>query len=398
VAWNEPGSGGKDPWGQRRPDQGPPDLDQIFRNISNKLRGIFGGGRGGGSSSGGGSSGTLPGIGLIVGVAVAIWLITGFYIVQQSERAVVLRFGSFSSVTEAGLHWRWPYPIERVEKVDVGQVFSIKIGYLQNERTGAVTKVPKEALMLTEDENIVDLEFAVQYRISDASLYLFKVRDPEATIRQATESAVREVVGKNKLDFVLTDGRDVIAQQTQALLQDILDRYESGIRIVTVQMQDARAPEEVTAAFEDAIKAREDAERKKNEAEAYSNDIIPRARGAAARMVQEAQAYRASVIARAEGDARRFTQIVGEYNKAPGVTRDRLYIDAMEFILSRTTKVFIDQRAGGNMIYLPLDRLLSQGTGAAPVTTGPVTNLIPPAEVPVTDAGSRDRGRERGAR
>jgi len=384
VAWNEPGgSGGKDPWGQRKKDQGPPDLDQIVKNIQRKLGGLFGGGRGGGSS-GGRDNVSRFGIGAIVVVVLLLWLLSGFYVIQQGERGVVLQFGKEIDVTEAGLHWHMPFPIEKVEKVNVEQVYVMQIGYRSAERTGAASKLPTEALMLTQDENIVDVELAVQYKIKDPSAYLFNVHDPKATIIAATQSAVREIVGKNTMDFVLTQGRDVIAQDTQALLQHILDRYKSGIHIVTVQMQDAKAPEQVTAAFEDAVKAREDEQRLKNEAEAYSNDIIPRARGDAARVLQEAEAYKASTIARAQGDARRFSQIVTQYDMAPAVTRERMYLDTMEKILSRTTKVFVDLPHGNNVIYLPLDKIVRQA-GAA---VGPVDTLQPlpgPAAAPPPD-------------
>ncbi len=374
MTWNVPGgSGNKDPWGQRRgSEQGPPDLDQIVKNLQQKLGGLFGGKKGGGPGGrfGTGKAGGI-GIGLIAIVVVSLWLVSGFYIVQQGERGVVLRFGEKSEITEAGLRWHLPYPIETVEKVNVEKVHPIEIGYRSNRRTGTQTKVPKESLMLTEDENIIDIEFAVQYLVKDASDFLFNVRDPGATIKQATESAVREIVGRSNLDYVFENRADISAQ-TQALLQKILDGYKAGIYIRTVEMQSAAPPAEVKAAFDDAVKAREDKERLKNEAQAYANDIIPRARGGAARMIEEAEGYKASVIARAEGDARRFTQIANEYIKAPAVTRERLYLDAMEQVLSNTTKIFIDQKAGNNILYLPLDKIISApGTLAGPVQAPP---------------------------
>jgi modulator of FtsH protease HflK len=356
VAWNEPGKpGDKDPWGQRRrPDAGGPDLDRIVRNLQQRFASLFGGRGGGGRTSG-------FGLGLIIAAALFIWLITGFYIVNQGERGVVLRFGKKSEITNAGLHWHLPYPVEKVEKVNVEKVSTVEIGYRSNPRTGVNSKVPKEALMLTQDENILDIEFAVQYKIKDAADYLFNVRDPETTIVQATESAVREVVGKTTLDFALTEGRDQVARSARELLQQILDKYNTGVQIVTVETQKAQPPDEVKPAFDDAVKAREDEQRLKNEAEAYANDVVPRARGAAARMLQEAEGYKASVIARAEGDTRRFSQIAGEYAKAPAVTRERLYIETMEQVLSNTTKIFVDQKAGNNLIYLPLDKLIPLG-------------------------------------
>ena len=361
MAWNQPGSGDKDPWKQPKGgNQGPPDLDDIVKNIQKKLGGLFGGKGGNGQGHvGGGKAGGI-GVSLIVVVALVGWLLSGFYVVKQAERGVVLRFGQESYVTSAGLRWHLPYPIESAEKVDVEKRHLVEIGYRSNPRTGGKSKVPREALMLTEDENIIDIEFAVQYQVTDAGKYLFNVNNPEATIVQATESAVREIAGKSTMDFILTEGRDDVGQRTKTLLQEILDRYESGIDITKVEMQEAQPPEQVKAAFDDAVKAREDEERFKNEAEAYSNDIIPRARGKAARMLQESEGYKASKIARADGDARRFTLIAQEYAKAPRVTRERLYLEAMEQVYSSTTKVFIDQKAGNNLLYLPLDKLVPQ--------------------------------------
>ena len=364
MAWNVPGGNGdkdkdRDPWSQRRRGAGgSPDLDQIVRNIQRRLSGLFGGGGGGGGST--------FGIGLILLVAVGLWLLSGFYVVQQGERGVVLRFGKFQQATVAGLHWHLPYPMESVEKVNVDKVSTIEIGYRSDARGGR-RKVPREALMISGDENIIDIEFAVQYRIKDASAYLFNVRDPEATIGQATESAVREIVGQSTLDFALTEGRVSVSRDARKLLQEILDRYNTGIYIVTVETQKAQPPDEVKPAFDDAVKAREDEQRLKNEAEAYANDVVPRARGAAARLLQEAEAYKASVIARADGDARRFDQIYTEYVKAPAVTRERLYIEAIEQVLSSTTKVFIDQKSGNNLLYLPIDRLVGREPTAEPV-------------------------------
>lgn len=392
MAWNEPGPGGKEPWGQRKKTQGPPDLDQILKNLQERARGLFGGKGRGGGGEGGTSKVSGLGAGLIAMVAVVLWLVSGFYIVNEGQRGVVLQFGAKTGITDAGLHWRWPFPLETVEKVNVSQVSTIEIGYRKSDKTGGTSKVPKEALMLTQDENILDIEFAVQYKIKDAADYLFNVRDIQNTLMSATESAVREVVGKSDLDFIITEGRDQVGQNTRALLQEIMDRYKSGIQIVTVQMQKALPPEEVKAAFDDAVKAREDEQRLKNEAEAFANDMIPRARGNAARMLQEAEGYKASVIARAEGDAKRFSQIVAEYAKAPGVTRDRMYIEAMERVFSNTTKILVDQKAGNNILYLPLDKLVSQG---ATRTAGPVNTLQPLPEPDSTaPMGARDRARD----
>lgn len=390
MAWNEPGKpGDKDPWGQRRKAGGEaPDIDRIVRNIQQKFAGLFGGLFGGGGG-GGGARASGFGFGLILVVALIVWLVTGLYIVNQGEHGVVLRFGKKSEITQAGLRWHIPFPFESVEKVNVEKVSTIEIGYRSNPRTGGKSKVPKEALMLTEDENIIDIEFAVQYKIKDAAAYLFNVRDPEVTIAQATESAVREVVGKSTLDFALTEGRDQVSRNTRELLQQILDRYNSGVHVVTVETQKAQPPDEVKPAFDDAVKAREDEQRLKNEAEAYANDVIPRARGAAARLLQEAEGYKTSVIARADGDARRFSQIVNEYVKAPAVTRERMYIETMEQVLSSTTTILIDQKAGNNLIYLPLDKLMPLGEPAAAATP-----FVPPlTEADATARGTTGRNR-----
>jgi membrane protease subunit HflK len=381
VAWNEPGSGGgKDPWGQNSNQQGPPDLDEIVRKIQKKLGGLFGGsgkgGNGGAAPAGGGAAGI--GFTVVFVVLALLWAASGIYIVQQGEQGVVLRFGAKSEVTNAGLRWHLPWPLETVETVNVQKIEKIEIGYRSNQRTGGSTKVLSEALMLTEDENIIDIQFAVQYRIKEPQKYLFNVREVELTIAQATESAVREIAGKRTMDHVITIGRDEVGQETQRLLQEILDIYESGIAITKVEMQRADPPEEVKASFDDVVKAREDRDRFQNEAQAYANDIIPRARGKAARMIQEAEGYKASVIARADGDAKRFTQIAREYAKAPRVTRERLYIEAMEEVLSNSTKVLVDQKGGNNLIYLPLDKLMERQQEAddRPDTVSEKTGLM----------------------
>jgi len=286
--------------------------------------------------------------------------LSGFYIVEQGEEGVVQRFGALSEQTDAGLRWHFPWPIETVTTVNIAEIIPVEVGYRSTARSGSKTKVPREALMLTEDENIIDIEFAVQYRIKNAADYLFHVRDVEKTIVQATEAAVREIAGKSTMDFILTEGRDEVGQKTEVLLQEILDVYKTGILITKVDMQEAQPPEEVRAAFDDAVKAREDEVRFKNEAEAYSNDIIPRARGRSARMLEEAEGYKQSVIARAEGDAKRFNLILKEYVKAPRVTRDRLYIESIEKVMANSTKILVDQKTGNNLMYLPLDKLVPQ--------------------------------------
>lgn len=394
MAWNEPGgSGGKDPWGQRRKEQGPPDLDKIIKNIRDRLSGLFGGGDGGrGTGSGGGEFVNRIGLGLIVAVAFGLWLLSGFYVINQGERGVELKFGKKNEVTGPGLHWHLPWPIERVEKVNVDQVSTLSIGGRGDKGSSGGAD---SGFMLTEDENIVVVEFTVQYKIKEASDYLFNVKDPKSTIVQAMQSASREVVGKSQLDFIITEGQLEVSEKTQKLLQEILDRYKSGIQIVKVQMQKVSPPDEVKAAFDDATKAREDGARIIKEAEAYSNDIIPRARGAASRLLQEAQGYKASIMARAEGDARRFTSIVSEYARYPGVTRDRMYIETMEQVLSSTTKILIDQKGGSNVLYLPLDRMLQQASGTA--GAGPVNSLQPlpePQDATPTGLRERERGRD----
>ena len=358
MAWNEPGSDKRDPWGQGNGQNGPPDLDDLIKDLQKKFSGILGGG--GRKSTGGGSSGRMPSLGLL-------WIASGFYVVEQGEQGVELRFGHYKEVTEAGLRWHAPYPIESVEIVNVQQIRTVEVGYRTNTRSNQFATVPQEALMLTKDENIIDIQFAVQYDIKDPRHLLFNVsEDPDQVVRQATESSVREIVGRNTMDFAITGGRAEIAQDTSVLLQQILDRYQTGINVKAVEMQNAQPPTEVKGAFDDAVKAREDEVKFKNEAEAYANDIIPRARGMASRVLQEAEAYRASVVAAAEGEASRFTQVLDEYHKAPGVTRDRLYIDAMEQVLSRSTKLMIDQSAGGNnVMYLPLDQLIRQRNDSA---------------------------------
>ncbi len=357
MAWNEPGNGEKDPWGGRN-DQGPPDIDEVVRNMKRKLDGFFGGS----SPDGGDMSNAGPiGFGLILLVAFLVWILSGIYIVDPAERGVVLRFGAFNDVTQPGPHWHIPYPIEAVEVVNVEQSRNAEIGYRSNTGRSGST-ILSESLMLTKDENIVDLKIAVQYKIKDAEAYLFNVRNPDLTLRQMTESAVRETVGQSEMDFVLTEGRSAIAASTEVLLQSMLDSLQTGLVITSVNMQDVQPPEQVQAAFADVVKAREDEVRQKNEAEAYANDIVPRARGAAFRLVQEAEAYKKQVIAKAEGDTSRFLQVMNEYEKAPEITRERLYLESMESVYTQSQKVMIDVTKGSNnMLYLPLDKMRNMG-------------------------------------
>ena len=382
MAWNEPGGGNnKDPWGGRG-DQGPPDLDEVVKKMQDKLGGLFGGRRGGGGGSRGTGGPGFTGLGIILGIVAVVWLFSGIYIVDAGKQGVVLRFGAFSATTPPGPHWRIPYPIEQVEIVDVEQRRFVEIGYRSGAAGQSTVAVPREALMLTEDENIVNIKLAVQYQVGDPRKYLFDVRDPNAVLKQVAESAVREVIGKSKMDFVLKEGRAEVVARIKTVMQKTLDAYESGLLVSDVNLQDAQPPEEVQAAFSDAIKAREDKERLKNEAEAYSNDVIPKARGNAARQLQEASAYKESLIAKAEGEASRFSQLLDEYKKAPEVTRKRLYLETMELVLGNTSKVVVDSENANNLMYLPLDQLMKKnssvrrfsgngsGTGGNPAVPG----------------------------
>lgn len=342
-------------WGNKN-SGGPPDIEAVLRDINKKIAALFGNKGGGAGNTGGGGNPNKfnVSIGLIVVVVALIWIASGFYIVDASQRGVVLRFGSFIETTQPGPRWHMPFPVESVEVVNISQVRTVEIGYRDNVKN----KILKESLMLTDDENIIDIQFAVQYFLKDPGEYLFNNRAPDENVRQAAETAIREIVGKNKMDFVLYEGREQVAAATTKLAQDILDRYKSGILLSKVTMQNAQPPEQVQAAFDDAVKAGQDRERQKNEGQAYANDVIPRAKGAAARLMQEAEGYRQRVIASAEGDASRFQQVLVEYEKAPAVTRERMYIDMMQQVLTSTSKVMVDQKSGNNLLYLPLDKLI----------------------------------------
>ena len=354
MAWNEPGgSGGKDPWGGRNDEQGPPDLDEVVRKLQNKLGGLFGGGGGGNASRGSGIG--VGGFGLVLGIAFLVWLLSGIYIIEEGKRGVVLQFGEYNTTTMPGPHW-YPRFIQSIEKVDVSGVRSIELGFRADE-----------SLMLTQDENIVDVKFAVQYQVKDAQNYLFNVRDPDLTMRDAMESAVREIVGKREMDFIITGGRSEVVNNAQQLTQDILDQYQTGLLIAQLTMQDAQAPQQVQGAFADAVKAREDEQRLKNEAEAYSNDVLPKARGRAARLIEEANAYKEQVIAEAEGETSRFLSVLEQYRKAPVVTRKRLYLDTIEAVLHKSSKVVVDTQGSNNLLYLPLDKLMQRDSSAAPL-------------------------------
>jgi len=351
-----------------RNEGGPPDLDEVWRDFNSKISGLFGGKGGGrgarpGGPRTGGAGGPSPrsariGAGVVVAALVALWAASGFYIVQEGQVGVVTQFGSYKTTTPAGFQWRLPYPFQGHELVNVAQLRTFEVGF----RGSARSKVLPEALMLTDDENIIDMQFVVQYRLrgDGAPDYLFKIRDPDESVRQASETAMREVVGTKPMDFVLYEGRTEVAGEVQALMQDILDRYRSGIQISTVAIQNVQPPEQVQAAFDDAVKAGQDRERQINEGQAYANQVVPLASGQASRMLQQAEGYRARVVGDATGDAARFESVLTEYNKAPTVMRDRLYLDTMQQIFSRASKVMIDTEGGNNMIYLPIDKIMQQ--------------------------------------
>ncbi len=373
MAWNEPGGGKQDPWGGNRGnggggnnDQGPPDLDEVVRKLQEKLGGIFGGGKGGSSTSrseGNGAGGLL----VLLLVAIIGWsLYDSVHVIQPAERGVVMVFGKYSKTMNPGLQFAPPRPFGQVIRVDVEQKRIAEIGYRSGGRGDSTNN--RESLMLTQDENIVDIQLAVQYQVKSASDYVFNVANPDLTLHEVTESVLRETVGKSKMDFVLTEGRREIAEQVHEQMQAVLDFYQTGLIVTSVNLQDAQPPEQVQHAFADAVKAREDEQRYKNEAEAYANDIIPKARGAAARQLEEANAYKSKVTAEAEGAANRFSQVLKEYERAPKVTRERLYIDAVQSVLSNTSKVMVSVESGNSLMYLPLDRLMSQTSSVSNFT------------------------------
>ena len=406
----QPAGDDKKPQEPQRPAVGaggPPDLDELWRDFNAKLSGLFGGKNGGQPPSGnGGPNGpdfraARFGAGVIATVVLAIWMSTGFFIVQEGQQAVITQFGRYSATVGAGFNWRLPYPFQRHELVQVTQIRSVDVG---RDNIVKATGL-RESAMLTEDENILEIKFAVQYRLTDARAYLFETKNPTETVVQAAETAVREVVGKMKMDAAMSEERDQIGPRVRTIMQAILDRYKVGIEVVGINLQQGgvRPPEQVQAAFDDVLKAGQERERAKNEAEAYANDVVPRAVGAASRLKQEADGYKARIVAQAEGDAQRFKSLVTEYQKAPQVMRDRMYIDAMQQIYSNTTKVLVDTKQGSNLLYLPLDKIIQQTQGA-PVTDSaahnnasstPASNLASPA----ADARARDgRSRERDSR
>lgn len=383
MAWNEPGGGkDQDPWGRRK-EEGPPDLDELVRKMQAKFGGVFGKrGGGGGGRRGGPAMGF--GFGMLIVIAVVVWLLSGIYIIDPAERGVVLRFGEYKSTVGPGPHWHLPYPIEQVFEVNVD----------------AVRDVRHSAQMLTKDENLMSIALAVQYQVKNAEDYLFNVRDPDYTLKEVTESALREVVGTKRLDDILSEsgGREVLVNEAQERIQDLVDRYGTGLRVTKVNLENAQPPEQVQSAFEDAIKAREDEDRFKKQAEGYARDIIPKAEGDAERLEQEAEAYRRQVVDRARGDASRFTQVFQEYRKAPEVTRKRLYLDTMEDVMSRVSKVLVKVDQGNNVMYLPLDQVNRSSAATAAGGVAGMRELLdesaPMRVSPSPSIDSGDRARE----
>ncbi|WP_377152660.1 FtsH protease activity modulator HflK [Roseateles sp. UC29_93] len=387
-------------WMSNGRNEGPPDLDELWRDFNRKLSRLFGGrgGNDGNGPSGGGNPqpdmrGAGIGAGLVVGVVLLGWLASGLFIVQEGQQGVVTSFGKYSRTVDAGIQYRFPYPFQAHEVVSVTQLRSVEIG---RNTVGQATGL-RDSSMLTQDENIIDVRFTVQYRLKDSRDYLFENVNTDEAVTLASESAVREIVGRNEANAVLYEKRDQIATELQTSIQQQLDRLKTGIQISAVNLNSVQPPEQVQASFEDAFRANADRERLKNEGEAYANDVIPRAQGQAARLREDAEAYRARVVSYAEGDAQRFKSVLAEYQKAPAVTRDRLYIDAMQQVYSRVTKVMVD-KSGSNLLYLPLDKLIQQQTGT--VTTSVPTPVAPTDASTAspslsTDPRSRDSMRSR---
>jgi modulator of FtsH protease HflK len=384
--------------------QGPPDLDELWRDFNRKLGGLFGGGSGRGGKPGNNGGGYQPdmksagiGIGLILSVVLLIWLGTGFFIVQEGQQAVITQFGKFKTTVSAGFNWRLPYPIQRHELIFVTQIRSVDVG---RDNVIKATGL-RDSAMLTEDENIVEIKFAVQYRLNDARAFLFESKSPGDAVVQAAETAVREVVGKMRMDSALSDERDQIAPRVRNLMQAILDRYKVGIEVVGINLQQGgvRPPEQVQAAFDDVLKAGQERERAKNEAQAYANDVVPRAIGSASRLKEEALAYKARIVAQAQGDAQRFKSVLAEYHKAPQVTRDRMYLETMQQIYGNVTKVLVDSKQGSNLLYLPLDKIMqmsASGEGAAAPAVAPPVPFLPTTPAPsASDTRARDGARSR---
>ena len=388
----------KNPGQNNNQEEGPPDLDELLNDLRKKIGRIFGKKEtdqktpksSGGNPTPNSGNDHLPLLPILL-IVVLLWAATGFYIVDQGSRGVVLRFGKNTEVTMPGPRWHIPYPIESAEVVNLEQVRTIEVGYRSAGDAAARSKELRESLMLTDDENIIDLQFAVQYNLKSVEDFLFNNRSAESSVRGAAETAIREIVGKSKMDFALYEGREEIAVKAKKLMQEILDRYNTGINVTSVTMQNAQPPEQVQASFDDAVKAKQDLERQKNEGQAYANDIIPKAKGTASRLTAEAQGYRLRVENEAKGNASRFEQILTQYNRAPEVMRDRLYIEAQEQILSSVSKVFIDQKNSNNLLYLPLDKLIQQAT---PDTTSPRVDVIPQVDMNQSSLQNVERTRD----
>lgn len=405
MSWNDPGSGNRDPWGGRRDEQGPPDLDELVRKLKERFNRLFRRGNTGSGGDGDGpsrSSSGMIGIAVVLAIGVIIWLLSGFYIIDQGWRGLVTRFGKYTATTLPGAHWHLPYPIEQVARVNVEERRRVTVGY-NAVSPGRTRPVLDEALMLTEDENIVNVQLAVQYHVSDPAKYVFNFRNPDQTLKDVTESALREVVGKRDMDFVLTRGRAEVAGRTQALIENVIGRYELGLQVATVAIQDIQPPEQVQGAFSDVNKAREDEQRFINQAQSYRNAVIPAAQGEAARIGEQAEGYRAETIARAEGDTSRFSQIASEYVKAPEIMRERLYLETMEEVLSKSGKVVVSNTGSGQpFMYLPLDRMLERVRSPgkkeeATTSTPPQANAVPevPSAKEDTTASSQRSSRTR---
>ena len=353
MPWNSPGNNNEDPWNRNSNNQGPPDLDEVFQKLSRKFGGLFGGGGGGGGSNGKGGA-TSGFSAIIIVVASLFWAFTGVYTITDGEAGVILQFGKYKEIAQPGLHWHYPYPIQELRVVDMQQVRSSK----------------HQTTMLTQDENIVEIVLAAQFRVKDAPDYLFNLRGPDNTLKQAMESAIREVVGKSKVDFVLYEGLEVISNNTKVLMQEILDRYNSGIEVTTLNLEKTQPPAPVQSAFDDVIKSREDLERYIQEAQAYANTIVPQARGEAARITEEATGYKEAIVAKAEGEAERFEALLTEYTKAPDITRERLYLEATQSVFTNSTKIMIDTEGGNNMMYLPIDQIMKNSQSGASSNSG----------------------------
>mgnify|MGYP003384918103 CR=1 FL=1 len=398
MAWNEPGKDDKDPWGSNNrgnKNDGPPDLDEVIRNIQQKLSGLFGGNSNNNSSEAPSGPSSFIGLGLVATVLLLVWLASGIYIVEPAERGVILQFGKYKETVQPGPHWHLPAPLQTVEVVDVDKSRTATIGF---RSSGARDNtVASEALMLTKDENIIEMKVEIQYRVDNAADFLFHVDNPVGTLEKMTESAVREVVGQSSMDQAINE-RAEVKQKAEKLLQSLLNDYGTGLIVTSFNIKDTQPPAQVQAAFSDVVKASADKERMKNEAQAYANDIVPKARGAAFRLVQEAEAYKSQVLSKAKGDTSRFLQVMTEYEKAPEITRERLYLDTMESVYSRTQKVMVDvSKDSSNVLYLPLDKMRGGSTAPKYIDQSDVNSTSSHSQVS-HPAPMRDDARSRGGR